>query len=137
MDVKSLPTLNVLLDATSTFFLLLGFFAIRAKKITLHRTFMGLAFASSTIFLASYLYYHYHAGSVRFTGTGWIRPVYFAILISHTILATAIVPLIFRTLYLAWRNRFEDHRRWARWTWPLWIYVSVTGVVIYAMLYLR
>ncbi len=96
---------------------------------------MGLAFVTSCAFLVSYLIYHAYAGSKRFPHTGWIRPVYFSILISHTILATAIVPLILRALYLALRQRFSDHARLARWTWPLWMYVSVTGVVIYAMLY--
>ena len=93
------------------------------------------AFLVSTLFLISYLTYHYHVGSVRFTRTGWIRPVYFTILITHVILAAAILPLALVTLYRAWRQRFEKHVRIARWTLPLWLYVSVTGVVVYLMLY--
>jgi uncharacterized membrane protein YozB (DUF420 family) len=87
------------------------------------------------VFLTCYLIYHYNVGSVPFTKQGWVRPVYFTILITHIILAAAIVPLALITLYRAWRQRFEQHRRIARWTWPLWMYVSVTGVVIYLMLY--
>ena len=135
MALTQLPALNAFLNSTSTLFLLFGFFAIRNKKISLHRAFMGAAFACSVAFLISYLYYHSQVGSVRFTGTGWIRPVYFSILISHTILATLIVPLILRTLYLAVRSRFDEHRKLAQWTWPIWMYVSVTGVVVYWMLY--
>ena len=100
-----------------------------------HRTFMLTAVCTSTLFLASYLYYHWHVGSVRFQGQGWSRPVYFSILISHTILAATIVPLVIITLSRALRERFDRHRAIARWTFPLWLYVSVTGVVIYFMLY--
>jgi uncharacterized membrane protein YozB (DUF420 family) len=96
---------------------------------------MIAAFVCSCLFLTSYLTYHYHVGSVPFTGQGWIRPVYFTILITHIILAAAIVPLALITLYRAWRGQFDRHKRIARWTWPLWMYVSVTGVVIYVMLY--
>ncbi len=135
MALNQLPALNAFLNSTSALFLLLGFLAIKNNKVSLHRASMGAAFVCSVVFLTSYLYYHAHVGSVRYTGTGWIRTVYFSILISHTILATLIVPLILRTLYLALRNQFENHRRWARWTFPLWIYVSITGVVIYTMLY--
>ena len=93
------------------------------------------AVVSSSLFLASYLYYHYHVGSVRFTGQGWIRPVYFGILITHTILAATVVPLVITTLVRALRERFDRHRAIARWTYPIWMYVSITGVVIYLMLY--
>ncbi len=93
------------------------------------------AFAVSSVFLASYLYYHAHVGSVRFLGTGWIRPVYFAILISHTLLAATIVPMVLITLARGLRGNFDRHRAIARWTYPLWLYVSVTGVVVYLMLY--
>ena len=93
------------------------------------------ALTMSTLFLASYLLYHYEVGNVRFSGQGWVRPVYFAILIPHVILAGAIVPLAIITVTFALRDRFQSHRRIARWTWPLWMYVSVTGVVIYFMLY--
>lgn len=93
------------------------------------------AFATSTAFLVSYLYYHYHAGSTPFEGSGWTRPLYFTILVSHTVLAVTIVPLVLTTLYRAWREEFGRHRRIARWTLPIWLYVSVTGVVVYLMLY--
>ena len=96
---------------------------------------MTAAFITSCLFLTSYLVYHYHAGSVPFTKQGWIRPVYFTILITHIVLAAAIVPLALLTLYRAWREQFDRHRRIARWTWPIWMYVSVTGVTIYWMLY--
>ena len=96
---------------------------------------MVTAFVFSTIFLVSYLAYHAHVGHVRYQGTGILRRVYFVLLTSHTILAGIIVPTVVRTLYLAVKGRFDDHRRWARWTLPLWFYVSVTGVVIYEMLY--
>ena len=96
---------------------------------------MLAALATSTLFLTSYLIYHYHVGSVPFTGQGWTRRLYFTILISHTSLAVTIVPLVLITLYRALRNRFERHKRIARWTLPLWFYVSVTGVIVYGMLY--
>ena len=132
---SALPSVNAALNGTAAFLLAVGYLCIRRRQITAHRICMTGAFIASTLFLASYLTYHAHVGSVRFQGTGWIRPVYFAILISHTILAVVIVPLALRTLYLAARGRFEAHRRIARWTLPLWLYVSVTGVVIYGMLY--
>lgn len=96
---------------------------------------MVAAFLCSTVFLACYLYYHYQAGSVRFQGQGWLRRAYFAVLISHTSLAVLIVPMILRTLFLAWKERFEEHAWWARRTLPPWLYVSVTGVLVYWMLY--
>ena len=96
---------------------------------------MLAALAASTAFLVSYLYYHYQVGSVAFQGRGWIRPIYFAILISHTVLAVAIVPLVLVTLTRALRGQFDRHRRIARWTFPLWLYVSITGVIIYLLLY--
>ncbi len=131
----ALPAFNATLNATCAALLLLGYFFIRTKRIQAHRFAMGTAFAVSTLFLISYLVYHAHAGSVRYQGVGGMRTLYFAILISHSILATLIVPMILRTFYLALKLRFVDHRRWARWTLPLWMYVSVTGVVIYRMLY--
>jgi putative membrane protein len=100
-----------------------------------HRAFMLAALASSSLFLASYLYYHAHVGSVHFQGRGWSRPVYFTILTSHTILAAVIVPMVIITLIRALRGRFDRHRAIARWTYPLWMYVSVTGVIVYFMLY--
>ena len=133
--VSVLPTLNAILNATSAVLLSLGYYFIRKKAVSAHKCCMLGAFATSTLFLVSYLTYHYHVGSVRFRGDGWIRSVYFTILVSHTVLAAAIVPLVLTTLQRAWRARFDKHRRIARLTLPLWLYVSVTGVVIYWMLY--
>jgi putative membrane protein len=133
--VSDLPTLNAALNATSAVLLSLGYYFIRKKAFAAHKRCMLAAFATSTLFLISYLVYHYHVGSVRFRGDGWIRSVYFTILVTHTILAAAIVPLVLVTLRRAWRARFDKHKRIARWTLPLWLYVSVTGVVIYWMLY--
>jgi putative membrane protein len=135
--VSDLPTLNAALNATSAVLLSLGYYFIRKKALAAHKRCMLAAFATSTLFLISYLVYHYHVGSVRFSGSGWIRSVYFTILLTHTILAAAIVPLVLVTLRRAWRARFDKHKRIARWTLPLWLYVSVTGVVIYWMLYAR
>ncbi len=131
----SLPAVNATLNATSAFFLLSGYFLIRRKKIFPHRVAMSLAFLTSTIFLACYVYYHLQVGSVRFQGQGWIRPVYFGMLISHVLLAAAILPLALITLTRALRGQFERHRAIARWTFPIWLYVSITGVLIYFMLY--
>ena len=127
--------LNATLNGTSAILLAFGYNAIRQRKISLHKKFMVSAFAVSTAFLISYLIYHYRVGHVAFQGQGWIRPVYFAILISHTILAVVIVPLILVTLRRAWLEQFDKHRLIARWTLPLWMYVSVTGVVVYLLLY--
>ena len=135
MNVSALPTLNAILNATSAVLLVAGFVCIRAGKVAAHSLAMLAACTVSVVFLASYLFYHAQVGSVRFAGTGWIRPVYFAILISHTVLAIAIIPLVARTLFLAGRRRFPQHVAIARWTLPLWLYVSVTGVVVYWMLY--
>lgn len=135
MDVHMLPTLNATLNATSAALLLAGYVAIRTQRVRWHFLCMTAACLTSAVFLASYLYYHARVGSVRFPGQGWARPLYFTILTSHTLLAITIVPLVARTLYLALRGQFHAHRRLARWTWPLWLYVSVTGVIIYWMLY--
>jgi uncharacterized membrane protein YozB (DUF420 family) len=134
MNLAVLPTINASLNLTAAVLLLSGYVLIKNGKIAAHRAVMGAAFAASTLFLFSYLYYHYHAGSKHYTGG--LRSIYFTILISHTILAALIVPLILTTLTFALRGRYDRHRAWAKWTWPLWMYVSVTGVVIYAMLYL-
>jgi len=133
--VSHLPFFNAILNSLSAVLLAVGFVMIQQNKIQYHRYCMVSAFAVSMVFLASYLTYHANVGNVRYTGQGPWRIVYFVILTSHTILAAVIVPLVLRTLYLAVKNRFDDHRRWARWTLPLWFYVSVTGVVIYEMLY--
>ncbi|HXU40310.1 MAG TPA: DUF420 domain-containing protein [Blastocatellia bacterium] len=137
MLVNFLPTLNAILNATSGILITIGFFLIRRRRIAAHRACMIAAVISSSLFLISYLVYHigFKAGVSRFTGTGWIRPVYFVILVSHTILAITIVPLIAVTLTRALRGRFILHRRIARWTFPMWLYVSVTGVIVYLMLY--
>ena len=135
MDYHALPAVNATLNGASALLLLAGFGCIRAQRVTAHKLCMTAAFAASTLFLASYLTYHAHVGSVRFPGHGAARAVYLAILGSHTLLAVAIVPLVLRTLYVALRGRFAAHRAIARWTLPLWLYVSVTGVIIYWMLY--
>jgi uncharacterized membrane protein YozB (DUF420 family) len=130
-----LPALNATLNAASALVLLGGFYQIRQGRRAVHRACMVSAFCLSTAFLISYLTYHAHHGVVHYQGQGWSRTVYFTILITHTFLAALIVPLVLRTLYLALSNRFDLHRQWARWTFPLWLYVSITGVVIYEMLY--
>ena len=130
-----LPTLNAALNSLAAILLLSGFVFIRARNVGAHRACMLAAFATSTLFLISYLIYHYQVGSVAFQGQGWIRAVYFTILMSHTILATAVVPMALVTLFRGLRLRFDAHRRIARWTFPVWLYVSVTGVIVYVMLY--
>ena len=127
---------NAILNGTSAILLVCGYAAIRAGKMKVHKAFMISAFFVSTAFLISYLIYHYRVHRViLFQGQGWIRPVYFTILISHTILAVVIVPMILVTLRRAWLERFDRHRAIARWTLPLWLYVSVTGVIVYVMVY--
>ena len=135
MQVTDLPALNAALNATAAVLLAFAFHAVRGGAIARHRALMLAATAVSALFLASYLYYHFHHGSTRLAGTGWSRPLYFGILISHTVLATALAPLLGFTLTRALRGRVDGHRRVARWTWPIWMYVSVTGVLIYFMLY--
>jgi putative membrane protein len=135
MSISDLPALNAILNSVSAVFLSIGYAFIRQKKIDAHRACMAAAFFTSTLFLISYLTYHYNHGSTRFQGQGIARFVYFTILITHTILAAAIVPMIFVTFARALRERFDKHRRIARWTLPLWLYVSVTGVIVYLMLY--
>lgn len=135
ISIGDLPTLNAALNGTSAVLLTLGYLFIRRKKVDLHKACMVSAFVISTLFLVSYLIYHYHAGSKPFPGEGWTRPLYFAILISHVILATVTLPLSIVTLARGVRGRFEKHRSIARWALPIWLYVSVTGVVVYLMLY--
>ena len=134
-DFSIFPKINATLNGCSAVLLVTGRILIARGKMAAHRAVMLTAFGTSTVFLASYLYYHAHVGSVHFRGTGWSRPLYFATLISHTILAAAIVPMILITLSRALRQRFDRHRAIARWTFPLWLYVSVTGVIVYLMLY--
>jgi len=130
------PAVNALLNGTSAVLLAYGYAAIRAGKRELHKKLMVTAFVVSCAFLVSYLIYHYRVHQVvLFQGQGWIRPVYFTILISHTILAVVIVPVIIITLRRALREKFDRHRVIARWTLPLWFYVSVTGVIVYFMVY--
>ena len=134
-SVSLLPTVNAFLNGTSALLLVSGVLFIRRKNIQMHGMLMSLAFFTSILFLISYLTYHAFHGSTHFAGSGWIRGAYFALLVSHTILAIVIVPLAIRTIYLAIRNRIQEHERLARWTFPLWLYVSVSGVVVYWMLY--
>ncbi|MGE0462323.1 MAG: DUF420 domain-containing protein [Vicinamibacterales bacterium] len=135
MSVTDLPALNASLNALATVFLVTGWVFIRRKQRDAHRACMLAACATSAAFLASYLVYHYYVGSVPFQKQGLIRTVYLSILFTHIVLAATIVPLVFVTLSRALGQRFDRHRRIARWTLPLWLYVSVTGVVIYLMLY--
>jgi putative membrane protein len=126
---------NATLNGASALLLAGGYTAIRSGKIAVHKKFMVSAFLVSCAFLVSYLVYHYRVGHVAFRGQGWIRPVYFTLLLTHTVLAIVIVPMILLTLRRAWLARFDKHRVIARWTLPLWFYVSVTGVIVYVMLY--
>ena len=135
MSVRDLPTLNALLNATSAVFLIVGYRAIRRMEIERHRRWMIAASCTSAIFLVSYLTYHAQVGSVRFTAPGAPRAVYFTILLTHTLLAVVTLPLVLRTLFLGLKRRDDTHRRIARWTFPIWLYVSVTGVIVYVMLY--
>ena len=130
------PLRHAVLNGTSAALLITGLLFIRRRRVREHLTCMGLATLTTLIFLASYLHYHWYAGSVSFRGEGWSRPLYFSILLSHTVLASLVVPLAATALYLAARRQFERHRAIARWTLPIWLYVSVTGVLIYCMLYL-
>lgn len=135
ISVSQLPTVNAALNSLSAAFLILGFLFIKSKNIKAHKACMLAAFTSSSLFLISYLVYHYQVGSVPFKGQGAIRTLYFSILLTHTILAVVVVPMALITLSRALKQRFAAHRRIARWTFPIWLYVSVTGVVVYWMLY--
>ena len=143
MTILQLPAVNATLNGLSAIFLTLGFIFIKRGNKIAHRNCMITAFCTSTIFLGCYLTYHgylyfeLHRGPTRFLDPEWFRPIYLTILISHTILAVVIVPLILMTLWRAKLGRFELHKKIARWTWPLWMYVSVTGVVIYWLLYIK
>lgn len=135
IPIESLPTLNATLNALSAVLLLNGYLLIRRRKIRAHKLSMIAAVATSALFLVSYLVYHFHIGSRPFAGQGWVRAVYFSILLSHTVLAVAIVPLVLITLRRALKGHFDRHARIAKRTLPLWMYVSVTGVIVYWMLY--
>jgi putative membrane protein len=135
ISAAELPTVNAALNSLSGAFLTLGFIFIKSKNIKAHKACMLSAFASSSLFLISYLVYHYQVGSVPFKGQGPIRILYFTILLTHTVLAVVVVPMALITLFRALKENFAGHRRVARWTFPIWLYVSVTGVLVYVMLY--
>ncbi len=135
MNDSILPHLNAALNATSFVFLAFGFYFIRRRNIKAHVICMVSALSVSVLFLISYVIYHYNYGSVRFKGEGFVRPLYLTILLTHVVLAIVIVPLVVMTLRRALRRDFIRHRKIARWTYPLWVYVSVTGVFVYIMLY--
>jgi uncharacterized membrane protein YozB (DUF420 family) len=135
MDVRDLPALNATLNSCSALLLVWGYVLIRKRRIRAHRRTMLAAFGVSVAFLVSYLIYHSQVGSVRFQKTGTIRTIYLSILLTHTVLAAAVPFLAGVTLYRGWKGDYDRHRRIARWTVPIWLYVSVTGVVVYWMLY--
>jgi uncharacterized membrane protein YozB (DUF420 family) len=135
MGIRDLPAVNAALNSCAAILLVWGYTLIRRKRIAAHRRVMITAFAVSVAFLISYLFYHAQVGSVRFQKTGTIRTVYLSILLTHTVLAAAVPFLAGITLYRGWTGRSEKHRRIARWTLPIWLYVSVTGVIVYWMLY--
>lgn len=135
IGLHDLPLLNACLNGATAVFLVTGYAFVRRGRIPQHRACMGTALALSGVFLTSYLVYHANVGSIRFTATGPVRTVYFAILVTHTLLAMAVVPLALVTVWRALRGRFGAHMRIARWTLPIWLYVSVTGVLVYLMLY--
>lgn len=136
MTVSDLPTLNATLNAAATILLIAGWFSIRSGKKGAHIAFMISALVVSAAFLTSYLIYHFHVPSMPFRGKGVVRPIYFTILISHIFLAIVNLPMIIMTVVPALRARYDKHRRIARWTLPIWLYVSVTGVVVYLMCYI-
>jgi uncharacterized membrane protein YozB (DUF420 family) len=135
VTVHDLPAVNATLNATSGVLLLIAYVLIRARRIEQHRAFMLAAFTTSSLFLVSYLVYHAQVGSVPFTRQGLVRPLYFAILITHVTLAAVVLPLAIVTLSRGLKRRYPEHRRIARWTFPIWMYVSVTGVLVYVLLY--
>lgn len=135
MNLSDLPAVNACLNSLSAIFLSAGYFFIRRKNQTAHRNCMVSAVVTSTLFLICYLIYHFYAGRTVFNDPAWFRPIYLTILLTHTVLAVVILPLVLVTLTRALRQRFDAHKRIARWTWPIWMYVSVTGVIIYLLLY--
>lgn len=135
ISISDLPTVNATLNGLAATFLVIGFVLIRKRRIEAHRRAMLTAFGCSVLFLTSYLIYHFQVGSVRFPGQGVARTVYLSILLTHTVLAAAVPFLAAITLFRALQRSFPQHRRIARWTFPIWLYVSITGVVIYWMLY--
>lgn len=135
LQVTDLPAVNATLNGVATLLLGAGYVQVRRRRFQTHQRLMVAAFAVSVVFLVCYLIYHANVGSRPYQGTGPLRTVYFAILITHVILAALVPFLALRTLYLGWKQRWPQHRRIARWTWPIWMYVSVTGVIVYVMLY--
>ena len=135
IPLSALPTVNAVLNSLSAIFLTIGYICIRRKKISIHRFFMVSAFITSVLFLISYVTYHLQAKITKFPVEGWVKTLYLSILLTHTVLAAAVPFLAIITLTLALRQRYEKHRKIARWTYPIWLYVSVTGVIIYVMLY--
>jgi|SRR6516225_10987925 uncharacterized membrane protein YozB (DUF420 family) len=135
IGISDLSTVNAALNGTSAILIGAGVYFIKRKNIPAHKACMMAALGVSSLFLASYLTYHYNVGSVRFTKQGWIRDVYFPLLLSHTALAAVVLPMVLRTAFLGFKGRFSGHVRIAKWTFPTWMYVSVTGVVVYLMLY--
>jgi putative membrane protein len=135
MTLSDLPAVNAALNTLSTIFLTCGYVFIRRQRQVAHRNCMIGAVISSTLFLTCYLIYHYNAGRTVFRDPAWFRPIYLTILLTHTILAVVIVPMVLTTLYRAARRQFDRHKKIARWTWPIWMYVSITGVIIYFLLY--
>jgi putative membrane protein len=133
--LSAFPTINATLNALTALLLVTGWLLIRRKRLAAHRACMLAAMATAALFLTSYLYYHAHAGSTRFPGTGWPRTLYLAILLTHTVLAAAVVPMALVTAWRGLKRRDARHRAIARWTFPIWLYVSITGVVVYWMLY--
>ena len=135
MTISDLPLLNACFNTASAILLSAGYIFIKRGNQIAHRNCMISALVTSTLFLISYLTYHAFAGRTVFAHPAWFRPIYLGILLTHTVLAAVIVPLVLITVTFAFRGRFERHKRIARWTWPIWMYVSVTGVVIYLLLY--
>lgn len=135
LNVSALPLLNASLNAATGVLLAAGYIFIRRRQVGRHRFCMLSAFGLSTLFLAFYVIHHAMVGSIPFTGQGWLRPIYFTVLTSHIILAVLVLPLALTTLYRAWQGTFAQHRQIARWTLPIWLYVSLSGVAVYAMLY--
>jgi uncharacterized membrane protein YozB (DUF420 family) len=135
LSIHDLPLVNAILNGTATVLLLIGYVLIRQYKTDLHQRVMISAFVVSCVFLVSYLVYHYNVGSVKFDKPGWVRTFYLWLLATHTVLAAAVPVLAILTLRLAWTGKFTRHRKLAKWTFPIWLYVSVTGVVVYLLLY--
>lgn len=135
MSVSDLPAVNACFNTLSTLFLTLGFIFIRKGRKETHRNCMVAALCSSTLFLVGYLTYHFNTPGVTRFPENWFKPIYLTILLSHTVLATLILPLVITTVVFAIRGKFEAHKKVARWTWPIWMYVSITGVIIYLLLY--